>query len=187
MYKYIAQAWRNRSKETEEATRQSHILWRKQNAIVAIDNPARLDRAHALGYKAKQGYSILRVRVRRGGLRRMSAKRGRRQAHSGVTRYSPAKSMRLIAEERVAKRFPNMEVLNSYYAGEDGEYKWFEVILVDPHHPVIISDSDINWICDEAQRGRVFRGLTSAGKRIKAKPKDMQQTRFLETLKTKTE
>jgi len=87
--------------------------------------------------------------------------------------------MRLIAEERVAKRFPNMEVLNSYYVGEDGVYKWFEVILVDPHHPSIRSDSDINWICDETQKGRVFRGLTSAGKRMRAKPKDQQQTRFL--------
>jgi len=42
-----------------------------------------------------------------------------------------------IAEERAAKKYPNLEVLNSYYVTEDGSHKWYEVILVDPHHPVI--------------------------------------------------
>ena len=168
MYKYITEAWRSKSREAEYATRQKLIVWRKENAIVQVDNPSRLDRAHSLGYKAKQGYTMVRVRIRRGGLRRPKPQRGRRQAHSGSTRYSPAKSMRLISEERAAKKFPNMETLNSYYVGEDGGYKWFEVILVDPHHPSIIGDSDINWICDETKRGRVFRGLTSAGKQIRA-------------------
>ncbi|HDI46335.1 MAG TPA: 50S ribosomal protein L15e, partial [Candidatus Methanomethylia archaeon] len=44
-------------------------------------------------------------------------------------------------------------------------FKWFEVILVDPHHPAIKSDKDINWICNPSQRGRVFRGLTPAGRK----------------------
>jgi len=38
LYKYIAQAWQNKSREAEEATRQRKILWRKQHAIVPIDN-----------------------------------------------------------------------------------------------------------------------------------------------------
>jgi large subunit ribosomal protein L15e len=38
------------------------------------------------------------------------------------------------------------------------------VILVDPHHPAIENDDDLNWICDDSHRGRAFRGLTSAGK-----------------------
>lgn len=167
MYKYITQAWRNKSKEIEEVTRRRRIAWRKQHAIVQVEDPTRLDRARTLGYKAKQGFAIVRVRIRRGGLRRPRPSSGRRQTHLGVTRYTPAKSMRLIVEERAAKKFPNLEVLNSYWVGEDGEYKWFEVILVDPNHPSIRSDSDINWICDEAQKGRVFRGLTSAGKKIR--------------------
>jgi large subunit ribosomal protein L15e len=75
--------------------------------------------------------------------------------------------MQLIAEERVAKKFPNFEVLNSYWVGEDGLYKWFEVILVSPDAPSIKKDKNLNWICDEAHKSRVHRGLTSAGKKIR--------------------
>ena len=39
-----------------------------------------------------------------------------------------------------------MEVLNSYYAGESGTHKFYEVILVDPHHTVIKKDKKISWI-----------------------------------------
>ena len=68
---------------------------------------------------------------------------------------------------RAARKYPNLEVLNSYYVGESGKYKWYEVILVDPHHPVIKSDPKINWICRPCNRGRAFRGLTSAGKKAR--------------------
>jgi ribosomal protein L15E len=82
-------------------------------------------------------------------------------------KYKLAKSLRLIAEERAARKFPNLEVLNSYWVGEDGRHKWFEVILVDPNHPVIKADKDINWICEKQHKGRAFRGLTSAGKKVR--------------------
>jgi len=85
----------------------------------------------------------------------------------GVKRYTPAKSMRLIAEERAAKKFPNLEVLNSYWVGEDGHHKWFEVILVDPNNPSIRNEPSINWVCDGKQKGRASRGLTSAGKKMR--------------------
>ncbi|MFQ6060450.1 MAG: 50S ribosomal protein L15e, partial [Thermoplasmata archaeon] len=64
-----------------------------------------------------------------------------------------------------ARRYPNMEVLASYWVGEDGRNKYYEVILVDPHHPSIINDPKINWICEPAHKGRVYRGLTPAGKK----------------------
>ncbi|UCC33738.1 MAG: 50S ribosomal protein L15e, partial [Candidatus Bathyarchaeota archaeon] len=85
----------------------------------------------------------------------------------GIAKLKPAKSLRLIAEERAAKKFPNMEVLNSYWVWEDGRFKWFETILVDPSHPAIQSDKEINWICKNVHHGRAFRGLTSAGKKIR--------------------
>ncbi|MHA1999018.1 MAG: 50S ribosomal protein L15e, partial [Promethearchaeota archaeon] len=44
---------------------------------------------------------------------------------------------------------------------------YYEVILVDPFHPVIIADKEINWICSTVQKGRVYRGLTSAGKKAR--------------------
>jgi large subunit ribosomal protein L15e len=46
----------------------------------------------------------------------------------------------------------------------DGLHEWFEIIMVDPHHPVIKADKTINWICSSKQKGRAFRGLTAAGK-----------------------
>ena len=83
----------------------------------------------------------------------------------GVSKIKRAKNLRLMAEERTDKKFPNLEVLNSYWVAEDGRTKWYEVIMVDPHHPAIKSDPDINWICDKQHRGRSHRGLTSAGKK----------------------
>ena len=141
--------------------------WRRQPAIFRIEKPTRLDRARRLGYKAKQGFVLARVRIRRSGLRKRRPTSGRRQKKMGVSKFKLAKSMKLVAEERVNKRFPNLEVLNSYWVWEDGRYKWFEVIMVDPSHPTIQSDKNINWICDSAHRGRVYRGLTSAGKEVR--------------------
>jgi large subunit ribosomal protein L15e len=85
----------------------------------------------------------------------------------GVAKFKPSKNIRLIAEERTAKKFPNLEVLNSYWVGQDGRSKWFEVILVDPHSPVIQADKDINWITGRQHTSRVFRSMTSAGKHVR--------------------
>ena len=168
MYRYIAETWKNiKAKGLEEVRRGRIFSWRRQHAIRRVEKPLRLDRARALGYKAKQGFVIVRVRVRRGGLRKKRPSSGRRQAHLGVKKFTPAKSMRLIAEGRADKKFPNLEVINSYWVGEDGQYKWFEIILVDTNHPSIISDPSINWICSGKHRGRTHRGLTSAGKKVR--------------------
>jgi large subunit ribosomal protein L15e len=167
-YKHIAKAWKKpESSFVKELMWQRAIEWRKQPAIMRIERPTRLDRARKLGYKAKQGVIVVRVRVRRGGLRRPRPKAGRRPKHMGVAKLKPAKNLRLIAEERVARKFPNLEALNSYWVWEDGRYKWFEVVMVDPNHPVIKSDKGMNWICDPVHRGRVFRGLTSAGRKVR--------------------
>lgn len=167
-YRHIAEAWAKPEESfVDELMRQRLIEWRKQPTIIRIEKSTRLDRARKLGYKAKQGFVIVRVRVRRGGLRKQRPKAGRRPKRMGVKKYKPAKSLRLIAEERGARKFPNLEALNSYWVGEDGRSKWFEVIMVDPHHPVIKADRDINWICQKQHHRRVFRGLTSAGKKVR--------------------
>ena len=159
-YKYIAKAWKKpRESFVKELMWQRAIEWRKQNAIVRIERPTRLDRARNLGYKAKQGFVMARVRVRRSGFRKTRPTGGRRQKRLGVTKIKLAKNQRMVAEERAARRFPNLEVLNSYWVWEDGRFKWFEVIMVDtvllPDHPIA------------NQTRRVFRGLTSAGKEVR--------------------
>lgn len=167
-YKYMAEAWkRPEASFVKEIMKQRAIQWRRQPTIIRVERSTRLDRARKLGYKAKQGFVIVRVRVRRGWLKRSRPKAGRRPKRMGVTKIKLAKSLRLVAEERAGRKFPNLEVLNSFWVWEDGRYKWYEIIMVDPHHPVIQSDENINWICDTVHRGRVFRGLTSAGKKMR--------------------
>lgn len=167
-YKYIARAWkRPEDSFVKRLMWQRLIEWRRQPVVLRVERPTRIDRARKLGYKAKQGFVVTRVRIRRGGLKRTRPKAGRRPKRMGTAKLKLAKSLRLVAEERAARKFPNLEVLNSYWVWEDGRFKWFEVILVDPSHPVIQSDKDVNWICDSVHRGRVFRGLTSAGKEIR--------------------
>jgi len=168
MYHYIAEAWKRPYEgEMKEIMKQRLIEWRHGPAVVRIDKPTRLDRAREIGYKAKLGFVVVRVRVRKGGMRKQRPNKGRRPKRMGVYGFAPAKSIQLIAEERAARKYPNLEVLGSYYVGEDGLYKYYEVILVDPHHPAIKSDKDINWITEPQHRGRVFRGKTMAGRRMR--------------------
>ena len=168
-YKYIAEAWTKPEKSfVAELNRQRMIVWRRQSVVIRIDKPTRLDKARKLGYKAKQGFVLARARIRRGGLRKPRPRSGRRPKRMGVKKFKPSKSLRLIAEERVARKFPNLQVLNSYWVGEDGVSKWFEIVLVDPQHPSIKADKDINWICQKQHTGRVFRSLTSAGKKVRS-------------------
>jgi len=165
----MAEAWAKPEKSyVDELMHQRLIEWRKQPTVTRLERPTRLDRARKLGYKAKQGFVIARTKVRRGGLRKQRPRSGRRPKRMGVAKYKPAKSIRLIAEERTAKKFPNLEVLNSYWVGEDGRHKWYEVIMLDPSHPVIKTDKDVNWITQKQHKRRVFRSLTSAGKKVRS-------------------
>ncbi len=159
-YKYIAKAWKKPNESfVKELMWQRAITWRKQDSIVRIERPTRLDRARNLGYKAKQGIVLARVRVRRSGFRKTRPTGGRRQKRLGVNKIKLSKNMRLIAEERAARKFPNLEVLNSYWVWEDGRFKWYEIIMVDP---AILPDHPI-----ADQTGRAFRGITSAGREVR--------------------
>ncbi len=165
MYKYISKAW-NRPDDSyvRDLLRIRIPQWREGQSVVKVDAPLRIDRARTLGYKAKQGIIVVRAKVRRGGRRKARTNAARKPSKMGVNKYTPKKSIQWIAEERVKRKYPNMEVLNSYWIGEDGKYKYFEVILVDPIHPQIKNDKDLSWITQKQHKGRVYRGLTSAGK-----------------------
>ena len=181
MYKHMQEAWKNPSESyVKELMRERLPKWRRQPAVVRIDRPTRLDRARALGYRAKKGFVVVRVKVRRGGRRKTRFLHGRRPKRMGVNKITMAKSIQRIGEERVAKKYPNMEVLNSYWVWSDGKYKYYEVILVDPQSPSIINDKKINWICSKKHTNRALRGLTSAGNKgrgIKSKGKGSEQAR----------
>jgi large subunit ribosomal protein L15e len=165
-YSHIGEAWQTpKEGKLAELQWQRQQEWRKQGAIERVERPTRLDRARSLGYKAKQGIVVARVAVRKGSARKQRFKAGRRSKRQGVNKITRRKSIQRIAEERAARKFRNLRTLNSYWVGEDGSQKWFEVILVDPEHGAIRNDDDLNWICADNQRGRAFRGKTSAGQK----------------------
>lgn len=164
MYGHIRDAWKNPDRTYVHELRWHRLQeWRREPSVQRIEKPTRLDRARSLGYKAKQGIVLARTGVRRGSARKSRYIRGRRTKRMGMAKITRGKSIQRIAEERTARRFPNLAILNSYWVGEDGKHKWYEVIMADPHHPVIKNDPNLNWVCNPSQKGRVFRGKTSAG------------------------
>ncbi len=163
-YKYIADAWKDPDKSyVRDLNWDRLITWRREPVFTRVDRPTRLDRARTLGYRAKQGYVIVRTRIRRGSLHKHRFTGGRKPRSRGMSKITLDKSLQQVAEERVMRHYPNLEVLNSYWVAADGRHIYFEVIMVDPHHPVIKADPKINWICQPNKKGRAHRGLTSAG------------------------
>lgn len=137
------QIWLNLWRENAPSLRERAISWRKENAVTRIEKPSRIQRARRLGYKAKQGIIVVRMRVGTGGMRRKRPRSGRRPKHLGVTRIKADVSMKAVADRRVLERYPNMKLLGSYYLYKDGMHYWFEVILADPSHPRISKDKEL--------------------------------------------
>ncbi|MBD3210407.1 50S ribosomal protein L15e [Candidatus Micrarchaeota archaeon] len=154
-YKYISETLQNEYKKRDERLRKKVIRWRKEPAVVKVNRPSNISRARTLGYKAKQGYIIARARVNKGRRTRRRPTKGRKQK-SYYFFKQPQMSLQATAEQKVNRLHSNMEVLNSYWVGDDGNYHYFEVILADPAKPSVNISSAI-------RQGKSFRGLTSAG------------------------
>jgi len=160
VYKYLGELWK--SEDIMPILKNYMIQWRREPVIIRVERPTRLDRARSLGYKAKKGFFIVRVRLLRGGRQRPRFKGGRRSKHMR-RRKIVAKSYQWIAEERVNKKFANCAVLNSYFLGKDGRHYFFEVILVDPE--IVQNYKGFEWLSLRKHRTRVYHGKTSAGRR----------------------
>ncbi len=172
LYHHVRETWKRPKESLPFILRQTRMAeWRRQPVNHRVERPTRLDAARNRGYKAKQGIAVIRTRVRRGGLRKSKINMKRKPRNMGMRKITMGKNIQRIAEERVARHYPNMEVLNSYWVGEDGKHKYYEVILVDPYHPAIINDKQLGWLCPAnsktrvSHKGRAYRGKTSAGKR----------------------
>merc|ERR1711939_706658 len=166
-YAYLAEL--SNRKQSDVARFLSRVRcwnYRQLNVIHRATRPSRPDKARRLGYKAKQGFVVYRVRVRRGNRKRPVPKGATygKPTNQGVNQLKFQRSLRSTAEERVARRCGNLRVLNSYWINQDGVYKYYEVILVDPSHKAIRRDARVNWICNPVHKRRESRGLTSAGK-----------------------
>merc|ERR1711879_417891 len=166
-YAYLAEL--SNRKQSDVARFLSRVRcwnYRQLNVIHRATRPSRPDKARRLGYKAKQGFVVYRVRVRRGNRKKQVAKGATfgKPTNQGVNQLKFQRSLRSVAEERVARRCGNLRVLNSYWINQDGVYKYYEVILVDPSHKAIRRDPRINWIANAVHKHREARGLTSIGK-----------------------
>jgi len=143
--------------------------YRQLPRVHRASKPTRPDKARRLGYKAKNGFVIYRVRVRRGG-RKRPVRKGKtmgKPRNQGVKGLKAKMSLKAVAESRAEKRNGGLRVLNSYWVNQDATYKFYEVIMVDPFHPSIRVDPSINWICNPVMKARARRGLTSAGKKYR--------------------
>ncbi len=135
--------WLNLWRDNATSLRARAVRWRKENAQTRIDKPSRIQKARRLGYKAKQGIVVIRMRVGTGGMRRQRPRGGRRPKHLGVTRIKADVNMKTVSERRVLERHPNMKLLGSYFLYKDGMYYWHEVILADPSHPRVAKDKEL--------------------------------------------
>jgi len=166
-YKYIGELYKKKQSDVLRFLLRVRCWeYRQLNVIHRASRPSRPDKARRLGYKAKQGYVIYRVRVRRGNRKKHVPKGATygKPVHQGVNHLKPQRGLRSVAEERVGRRCGNLRVLNSYWMNQDGVYKYYEVILVDPSHKAIRRDPRINWIAKPVHKRREARGLTSVGK-----------------------
>ncbi len=162
MYHYIKQAWK---KPDIQTLRERMIDWRKGNALVVVEKPLRLDRARTLGYKAKKGFVVVRVKIARGGRKRIRKGVKGRKSRKTTIRKTLKMSYKWVAEIRAARKYKNLEVLNSYWIGQDGKYYFYEIIMVDPNMPEIKNDRTMKWISNGKNKKRAERGLTSAAKK----------------------
>ncbi|MDT7902659.1 MAG: 50S ribosomal protein L15e [Caldivirga sp.] len=168
---YIADLWKKPYEEPLRRVIKARLLkWRREPSVVRVEKPTRLDKARKYGYKAKQGVVVVRVRVRRGPFNRRRPNTGRRPKRMGVYGIALSTNLQVVAEQRAARRFRNLEVLGSYWVGEDAIYKWFEVIMIDPNHPAIRNDPDYSGIVGKEdkreRRQRRVRRLRQRQRRL---------------------
>ena len=89
---------------------------RQLSAIHRASRPSRPDKARRLGYKAKQGYIIYRIRVRRGG-RKKPVPKGityGKPKGEGVNQIKFQRSLRSVAEVPICYILEIPQCINNY-------------------------------------------------------------------------
>ncbi|DBA03562.1 TPA: hypothetical protein N0F65_011463 [Lagenidium giganteum] len=169
-YKYLEELWKRKQSDVLRFLLRVRAWEYRQFPVVhRCTQPSRLDKARRLGYKAKQGFVIVRVAVRRGGRKRPNSKGivYGKPKHHGINQLKFVRNLRSVAEERAGAKFRNLRVLNSYWVNQDATYKYYEIIMVDHSHKAIRRDARVNWIVNAVHKSRENRGLTSAGRKAR--------------------
>ena len=167
-YKYIQELYRKKQSDVMRFLQRVRTWqYRQLSSVHRAPRPTRPDKARRLGYRAKQGVCIYRVRVRRGGRKRPVPKGATygKPTNQGVNQLKFQRSLQATAEERAGRKCRGLRVLNSYWVGEDSSYKFYEIIMVDPSNTTVRRDPALNWLCSATKKHREIRGLTSASRK----------------------
>ena len=100
-YKYLEELWRKKQSDLLRfLLRVRCWQFRQLKSVHRATRPTRPDKARRLGYKAKQGYVIYRVRVRRGGRKRKVHKGHQmgKPTNQGVSQLKFQRSLKSVAE-----------------------------------------------------------------------------------------
>jgi large subunit ribosomal protein L15e len=167
-YTFMNELWKRKGSDVMKYQQRLRAWeYRRGHALVRVTRPTRPEKARRMGYKTKNGYSIWRIRVRRGG--RHNPVRGGitwgKPKGQGVNHLKPRANLQELAEQRAGKKLGGLRMLSSYWVNEDTLFKYYEAVLVDPSKKAIRSDSKINWIVNPVHKRREVRGLTASGKK----------------------
>lgn len=102
-YKYVQELWRKKQSDLLRfLLRVRCWQYRQLNVLHRAPRPTRPDKARRLGYKAKQGFVIYRIRVRRGGRKRKVPKGATygKPTNQGVNQLKFQRSLQSVAEVR---------------------------------------------------------------------------------------
>ena len=168
--RYMEELWKKKQSDMLRFLQRVRVWeYRQLPAIHRCTRPTRPDKARRLGYKAKQGFVIYRVRVRRGSRKRPVHKGtvwGKPKSSGAINKFKCTRNLQNMAEERVGRRCGNLRVLNSYWVAIDGMYKYFEVIMVDPAHRVIRSDGSLGGFAYGLERKQALLDKERAQERL---------------------
>src|SRR5260370_33321908 len=96
-YSHMEAWWRDGTPDFRDWLRRAAISWRREPVVKRIPRPTRLVTARRLGYKAKPGGGMVRVRVRRGGASQPRPTSVSRQNETGSAKFWTSTSQQTAA------------------------------------------------------------------------------------------
>ncbi len=113
LYRQVGETWQKVFKDKSGDILQRAIELRRGPTMLRLERPSRIDKARMLGYKAKEGVVVVRIRVKAGGMRRPRPVSGRRPKHLGVLRMKSDEPVQKVAERRVREKHTNLKLLGA--------------------------------------------------------------------------
>lgn len=103
-YRYMQELYRKKQSDVLRYLLRIRVWqYRQLTKLVRVPRPSRPDKARRLGFRAKQGYVIYRIRVRRGGRKRPVPKGctyGKPKSN-GINELKPTRRLQSVAEVRL--------------------------------------------------------------------------------------